>query len=72
MIKKTNLEIQYLAWCHKTRWVKNKIFESAIEKNIKSQEHQLFFDYEKMGKIQSGLYPIELIVEQKSQKVARI
>ena len=70
MLTKFQLEMQYLTWCHRTKWVKRQIFE--MKEAAREVNEQLYIDFGKLDqavKTPQGFYP-EISINQ--QKVARV
>jgi hypothetical protein len=67
MIEKNFQELEYLAWSHKTRWLKKQMSELASQ--LPASEQQLYMPFE--PKAAPGLYPINLIAATQNNRSLR-
>lgn len=67
MINKTHLEIEYLTWCHRTKWLKSHMQELAGEMMQKNE--QIMIDFSKLDRAPEGYMPLNMVARHKQQQM---
>lgn len=64
MIQKNFQELEYLAWTHKTKWLKATMADLSARFNA-PKEHQLYMPLDKLDQAPAGMMPLSTVMAHK-------